>query len=64
MYFTAVYPTTNAAVDDEGYHMRKDTSKRDRLSPDVLTPRYSATLTSGHGGGWKPEHLATRSWKM
>lgn len=24
---------------------------------------YSSTVTSGRGGGWKPERLATRSWK-
>jgi len=23
---------------------------------------YSSTVTSGRGGGWKPERLATRSW--
>jgi hypothetical protein len=25
---------------------------------------YSATATSGRGGGWNPDRLATRSWKM
>ncbi len=44
-------------------HLSRAAGRKEQARGDSISePAYSSTVTSGRGGGWNPERVATRSW--